>query len=491
MEDIVRSLWNKEIGYKVDSVAISKDGEHIVAASSQDTNIYHLTQGHIRWKYKTKAPIRCATISDDGRYILAGAEDSTLYLFDRNSHLIWQESISANSVVISHDLRYIACGGNDCNIYFFTRYGKLLWKWATQDYVNSVAIAEDDNSVIACSNDRNLYFLSNDGKPLWQTRLKGRGLKVAISNNGEYIVVGCDNQRVYVYDRKCRLMWEYYFHDEISGVSITSDGQCIIVSSPWQNFHLLNKSGKLVYVHETDFGILSLFFTSLGYLVAGSSDKNIYALKCNLEGIKETESNLEILISELIKDQAKLLKQYPKEVIVLGTDIRGYSPFVGDEEVLSQDEVRKKKLQDYENILLPIIKDGGQLVKNIQDAYISIWTDPVLAVECGRKIQKEFIKYNENKSLEEEICVRIGISCGKLEIEKEKQLTKPFLMACRIPLYSDKGQVLIIKDLIPLIDGKVIVEIESVGSKELKGIEKFVPIYEIKDSPYVNIGWYS
>ncbi|MDI6735473.1 MAG: DUF5711 family protein [bacterium] len=486
MKDIVRNLWNKGIGFKVDSVAVSKDGEYIVAASSQDTNIYHITQAHIRWKYKTKAAIRCVTISDDGRYILAGAEDSTLYLLDRNSHLIWQESISANSVVISHDLKYIACGGNDCNIYFFTRYGKLLWRWATQDYVNSVAIATDDNSVVACSKDRNLYFLTNDGKLLWQTRLKGIGLKVAISNDGEYIIVSCDNQRVYAYDRKCRLRWEYYSHDEISGVSVTEDGQCIIVSSPWQNFHFLNKSGKLVYVHETDFGILSLFFTSVGYLLAGSSNKNIYALKCNLEGMKEPETNLEILIKELIKDQTKLLKQYPKEVAVLVTDIQGYSPFVGQE-----DEARKNKFQNYENIISSLIKDDGQLVKNIQDAYITIWTDPVKVVECGRKIQQEFIKYNENKSLEEEICVRIAISYGKLDIEKEKQLTKPFLIACKIPLYADKGQVLITKELIPLIDGKVLVELESIGSKEVKGIEKLVPLYEVKDSPYVNIGWYS
>lgn len=487
MDEVIRKLWSKEIGYKVDSVAISKDGEYIVAASSQDTNIYHLTQAHIRWKYKTKAAIRCVAISDDGRYILAGAEDSTLYLLDRNSRLIWQESISANSVVISHDLKYIACGGNDCNIYLFTRYGKLLWRWATQDYVNSVAIATDDNSVIACSNDRNLYFLSNDGKPLWQTRLKGIGLKVAISTDGEYIVVGCNNQRVYAYDRKCRLRWEYYFRDEISGLSITSEGQCIVVSSPWQNFHLLNKSGKLVYVHETNVGILSLFLASSGYLVVGSSDKNIYTLKCNLEGIREPESSLEILMKELIKEQGQILLQHPKEeVVVMATDIRDYTPFMGEE-----DAVRKKKGQDYANIITPLIKEGGQLVKNIQDAYISIWTDPVKAVECGRKIQKEFVKYNENKSLEEEICVRIGISCGKLEIEKEKQLAKPFLMACRIPPYSDKGQVLITKDLIPLIDGKVLVEIESLGSKELKGIEKLVPLYEVKDSPYVNIGWYS
>ncbi len=486
MDDIVRNLWNKEIGYKVDSVAVSKNGEYIVAASTQDTNIYHLTQAHIRWKYKTKAPIRCVAISDDGRYILAGAEDSTLYLLDRNNHLIWQESISANSVVISHDLKYIACGGNDCNIYFFTRYGKLLWRWATQDYVNSVAIATDDNSVIACSKDRNLYFLTNDGKLLWQTRLKGIGLKVAISTDGEYIVVACDNQRVYAYDRKCRLRWEYYFHDEISGVSITEDGQCIVVASPWQNFHFLNKSGKLVYIHETNVGILSLFLTSLGYLLAGSSNKNVYVLKCNLEEIKEPESNLEILIRELIKDQSKLLKQYQKEVAVLVTDIREYSPFVGKE-----DEARKNKFQNYENIISSLLKDGGQLVKNIQDAYISIWTDPVKAVECGRKIQNEFIKYNENKSLEEEICVRIGITYGKLELEKEKQLNKPFLIACNIPCYANKGQVLITKELIPLIEGKILIELESIGSKEIKGLEKLVPLYEVKDSPYANIGWYS
>lgn len=72
-QQVIRKLWSREIDYKVDSVAISKDGEHVLAASSHDANIYYLTQGHIRWKYKVKAPIRCLTISTDGRYILCGA----------------------------------------------------------------------------------------------------------------------------------------------------------------------------------------------------------------------------------------------------------------------------------------------------------------------------------------------------------------------------------------------------------------------------------
>lgn len=484
-KEIVRKLWSREIGYKVDNVAISEDGEYILASSSDDVNLYHLTSGQIRWKYKTKAPIRCITISTDGRYMLAGTEDSILYLLDRNSKLIWEEYITTNSVVISPDLKYIACGGNDCNIYFFTRYGKLLWRWTTTDYINSVAIAGQDNSVIASAEDRNLYFINKEGVLLWRTRLKARGTRVGISADGDHIVVACENQRVYCYDRKCRLRWEYYFHDEISDISITPEGECIVVASPWQNFHLLNRSGKLAYLYETTFGILSLSLTSTGYLVAGSSNKTIHLFRCNLEEIKEPESSLELLIKEVTKIQHQLLQQYPLEIGVLVTDIKGYTPYVEEE-----NEIRKKKLQDYGNIILSIVKDEGCVIKNVQDAYMSIFTNPVKAVECGRKIQEAFIKYNENKSLQEEIWVRIGISWGNLKIEKDKQLAKPFLMAAGIVPYSEKMQVLITKDLALLIDGKLIVEFESLGSKEIKGIEKLVPIYEVKESPYANIGWY-
>lgn len=485
MEKVIQKLWEKEIGYKIDSVAISRDGNYILAGSSQDHNIYYITQGHIRWRYKTKAPIRCLTISDDGRYIIAGAEDSTLYLLDRNSNLIWEEYVPTNSVAISFDLKYIACGGNDCNIYFFTRYGKLLWRWGTTDYVNSVAIAVENDSVIASSDDRNLYFLNKEGALLWRTRLKSCGIKTAISEDGDYIVVGCDNQWVYCYDRKCRLRWEYNFHDEISGLSITPDGHCVVIASCWQNLHMLNRSGKLAHLYETDFGILSLSLTYSGYLVAGSSNKKVYLLKCNLEQIKEPESSLEILIKEITKEQERILQQYPKEVVVMVTDIQNYTPFVGEE-----DEIRKKKLQDYENIILSVIKDGGQVIKKVYDAILTIFTHPIKGVECARSIQQEFIKYNENKSLNEEICVRIGMSCGKLEIGKDGGLAQPFLIACGILPYSDKGQVLITKDLSLLIDGKILVELESLGPKELKGIEKLVPVYEVKESPYANIGWY-
>jgi class 3 adenylate cyclase len=485
VEEVVQKLWHRDIGYKIDSVAISKDGQYVLASSSQSPNIYFIAQGHIRWKYKTKAPMRCLSISEDGRYIIGGAEDSTLYLLDRNSKLIWEEYVTTNSVAISPDLKYIACGGNDCNIYFFTRYGRLLWRWGTTDYVNSVAIASRDDSVIASSDDRNLYFLNKEGVLLWRTRLKSCGIKVAISEDGDYIVVGCNNQRVYCYDRKCRLKWEYNFCDEISGLSITPDGHCIVIASPWQNFHILNRSGKLAHLYESNFGILSLALTASGYLIVGSSNKHVYLFKCNLDKIKEPESSLEILIKEITKDQEQILKQYPKEVVVMVTDIRDYTPFVGEE-----DEVRKKKLQDYENIISSLIKDGGQVIKRVQDAIVTIFTDPIKGVECARKIQQEFIKYNENKPLTEEICVRIGMSWGKLEIGKDKQLAQPFMIACGIVPYSEKGQVLITKDLSLLIDGKILVELESLGPKELKGMEKLVPIYEVKESPYANVGWY-
>lgn len=485
MKETIRKLWNREIDYKVDSVAISKEGKYVAAGSSQDTNVYFISEGQIRWKYKMKAHVRCLTISEDGGYILVGAEDGSLYLLDRNSKLIWEESVSANSVVISQDLKYIVLGGNDCNIYFFTRYGKLLWRWTTTDYVNCVAIAAQNNSVVATGEDRNLYFLRNDGVLFWRTRLKSSGVKVSISENGDYIVVACNNQWVYCYDLKCRLRWEYHFNDEISALSITPDGHCIIISSLWQNFQILNRSGKRVYFYETIFGILSLSLAPTGYLAIGSSDKNVYLFKCNLEEIKEPEPSLEILMQEILKIQTQVLQQYPKEVIVMVTDIQDYTPFVGEE-----DEVRKKRLQDYADIILSLIKDGGSIIKNVQDAYMIVWTDPVKAVECGRKIQGEMIKYNAQKSIEEEICVRIGMSSGKLEIEKDKQLVKPFLIACGLVSYSNKGQVLITKDLGLLIDGKMIVEIESLGTKEIKGLEKPIPVYEVKESPFVNIGWY-
>ncbi|MEW6096798.1 MAG: PQQ-binding-like beta-propeller repeat protein [bacterium] len=486
MKEIIRKIWSRDIGYKIDKVAINESGNEVLVSSSQDTNLYHITQGQIRWKYKTKAPVRCLTISPDGRYMLAGTEDGILSLLDRNGKLIWEEYVSANSVVISPDLKYIACGGNDCNIYFFTRYGKLLWKWGTTDYVNSVAIASQDNSVIASGEDRNLYFLSKEGVLLWRTRLKGCGIKVGISTDGDYIVTACDNHHVYCYDRKCRLRWEYCFPDEISDLSITPDGHCIVIASIWQNLHLLNRCGKRVYLYETDFGILNLFLTHTGYLVGGSSNKNVYLFKCNLDEIKEPESSLEILTKELTKVQLQILQQYPKEIIVMVTDIKDYTPYVGEE-----NEVRKKKLQDYENIISSIIKDGGSLIKKVQDVYVTIFTDPVKAVECGRKIQQEAIKYNENKSLEEEICIRMGISGGELKIEKDKQLAKPFLIACGIVPYSEKNQVLITKELALLIEEKMVVELESLGGKEIKGVEKLIPIYEVKESPYANIGWYN
>ena len=96
--DGVSPEWKYETGWAVYSVAISSDGNYIVAGSGDDYVYFFDKNGNLLWKYKTEGNVHSVAISADGNYIVAGSggTDSNLnhygyvYLFDKNGNLLWK-----------------------------------------------------------------------------------------------------------------------------------------------------------------------------------------------------------------------------------------------------------------------------------------------------------------------------------------------------------------------------------------------------------------
>ena len=97
------------------------------------------------WIYKTGGNIGSVAISSDGNYIVAGCNDRYVYFFDKNGNLLWKYKTGGLvwSVAISSDGKYIVAGSYDNSVYFFDKNGNLLWKYKTGDAVSSVAITPD------------------------------------------------------------------------------------------------------------------------------------------------------------------------------------------------------------------------------------------------------------------------------------------------------------------------------------------------------------
>jgi len=101
------------------SVSISSDGKYIVAGNQRNDYLYFF--GHdqgILWNYNT-GPIKGASVSEDGNYIVAASTDKA-YLFDRYKSLLWTAEIDAiRDVSISADASLIVLVTNENEVYAF------------------------------------------------------------------------------------------------------------------------------------------------------------------------------------------------------------------------------------------------------------------------------------------------------------------------------------------------------------------------------------
>ena len=82
-------LWSYNAGSQVGWVAISADGEYIVAGS-YDYKIYLFAKDSSTplWSYTTESGMTSVAISADGEYIVAGSDDNKVYLFNRGSDIL-------------------------------------------------------------------------------------------------------------------------------------------------------------------------------------------------------------------------------------------------------------------------------------------------------------------------------------------------------------------------------------------------------------------
>ncbi|WP_456472622.1 PEGA domain-containing protein [Methanocaldococcus sp.] len=155
----------------------------------------------ILWKRSAGDSISSVAITSDGNYIVAGSHTNA-YLFDKNGNLIWVYNTGnkVNSVAITPDGNYIVVGGDSDNVYLLNKNKDLLCRYSTEDRVNSVAITSDGNYIVA-GDYGNIYLFNKKGEFLWKYETEDSVNSVAITPDGNYIVVGCDNDNVYLFNK--------------------------------------------------------------------------------------------------------------------------------------------------------------------------------------------------------------------------------------------------------------------------------------------------
>jgi WD40 repeat protein len=201
----VPSVINSTGDY-VRSVAFSSDGE--IVASAGDSGVWVYTEhGDVIFTYPELGSDKVA-ISSDGGTIAAGSVHGGVYLFilDNITLKFRVENFQTQSIYhvdISSDGGYVAAGGRWDKVYLIGRNeNAVLWSFNMDDWLNTVAISPDGNYLAAGGQGKKLYLFSrSDNVPIWEYQMGGSIDAVDISSDGEYVAAGGSGGHVYLFDR--------------------------------------------------------------------------------------------------------------------------------------------------------------------------------------------------------------------------------------------------------------------------------------------------
>jgi WD40 repeat protein len=202
-------LWNRSgdgggiiLMEPVKNVAISPSGNLIVIAS--EGGLRYITPGkNMTWSDNTSGSL--------DTYIAIPSDGSTIYTAGYNrvsSHtsdgsLNWMRDVTSEPITdlaCSGDGRTIVLGSQDKSVYVLDRQGNIFGKYRTGQWVNAVGVSYDGSVIAAGSIDRYLSIFNRDGALLGKAKTGTiiQPRSVAVSANGRMIVVA-DETMVYGY----------------------------------------------------------------------------------------------------------------------------------------------------------------------------------------------------------------------------------------------------------------------------------------------------
>ena len=147
-------------------LAISGDGTGIVTTIGNHIRMYH-GSGTLLWDRSFPGGnIICLAYSRDGSTVVAGCDDGTVLILDRDGNLLFSGNVGtwATSVGISDDGSTIATGSIDDQVHIFDRKGTLLGATVTKSAIKSGSVVvSGDGSLIVVVDLSNVYGYLRSG----------------------------------------------------------------------------------------------------------------------------------------------------------------------------------------------------------------------------------------------------------------------------------------------------------------------------------------
>jgi outer membrane protein assembly factor BamB len=241
-------LWQRDIGKRVNCVAIGASG-NLMAAGTNDTGILYgfSKEGAVLWTYDDGTSIEQVSVAPDGSCVVFTDFKDRINCV-RDGELIWSKDAGwiftgccNRTVAFSPDNSYIVYRfvGKGPQIKVSTLDGQDIWSHPLEDLLTSVIVTSDSQYIIAGCN-KYLYKFTRDGELVWEKPIGSDNQYLASTPGAEYIALGCVSLPSFlvVVDRDGNVLWRDLSFENVFAVAISPDGNHVAYVNQGDRFRI-------------------------------------------------------------------------------------------------------------------------------------------------------------------------------------------------------------------------------------------------------------
>jgi class 3 adenylate cyclase/CHAT domain-containing protein/tetratricopeptide (TPR) repeat protein len=190
----------------------------------------------------------------------------------------------------------------------------------------------------------------------------------------------------------------------------------------------------------------------------------------------DISDNIESILRERDRLDQVLQERFKKEVVILFSDICGYTKYIDTRGDISG----RAMLRRHNDIVLPQIeKHGGVLIKTIGDAVMVSFSSSLAAVKTAVAIQNGLHAYNSQAGSKDRIHVKIGINVGEALVEEADVYGDVVNVASRIQSVAKADQILISKVVYEQVRGRDDILCRLHESVQVSGKARRLELYRV------------
>ena len=162
-------------------------------------------------------------------------------------------------------------------------------------------------------------------------------------------------------------------------------------------------------------------------------------------------------------------------IAILYADVADYSRLTGEDEL----GTHRRLGAALDLISNDITARGGEVVHYAGDAVLAKFGSVVSAVESGLSIQRKLAESNADLPRDCKLLFRIGVNLGEVIVDRDDIYGDGVNIAARLESLAEPGGICVSASVHDQVEGKVEVDFEHLGERDVKNISKPVDAYRV------------